>query len=73
MFSLSGSLILAVGYGYEVKESNDRKVNAAVKLVHLAGETAAPGALLVNDLPFCECSLWNWASSALIHTSAIHP
>ena len=41
-------------YGYEVKETNDRKVNAAVKLVHLSGETVAQGALLVNDLPFCE-------------------
>jgi hypothetical protein len=62
-----------VGYGYEVKESNDRKVNAAVKLVHLSGETVPPGALLVNDLPFCERRLWTLASSALIHTSTIHP
>ena len=42
-----------MGYGYEVKGFNDRKVNAARKLVQLAGERTLPGALLVNDLPFC--------------------
>ena len=55
--SLTGSLILAMGYGYEVKELNDRKVDAARKMVQLSSETLPPGALLVNDLPFCECSL----------------
>ncbi len=44
-----------MGYGYEVKRPNDPKVNAARKLVQQAGETTLPGALLVNDLPFCEC------------------
>jgi hypothetical protein len=46
-----------MGYGYEVKELNDRKVDAARKMVQLAGETLPPGALLVNELPFCGCSL----------------
>ena len=50
--------MLAMGYGYEVKEPNDRKVNASRKLAQLVGETALPGALLVNGLPFCEYSLW---------------
>lgn len=49
---MSGSLILAMGFGYEVKGLNDRKVSAAKKLVDLAGELTFPGALLVNDLPF---------------------
>jgi hypothetical protein len=46
-----------MGYGYEVKEINDRTVKAAKKMVQLMGEIALPGALLVNILPFCEFSL----------------
>jgi hypothetical protein len=46
-----------MGFGYEVKGLNDRKVNAAKKLVDLAGAATFPGALLVNDLPFRKCSL----------------
>ncbi|KAF8492571.1 cytochrome P450, partial [Russula emetica] len=49
---LSGSVVLAMGYGYEVKELNDRTVKAAKKMVQLMGETGLPGALLVNVLPF---------------------
>jgi len=46
-----------MGFGYEVKGLNDRKVSAAKKLVDLAGAATFPGALLVNDLPFRKCSL----------------
>ncbi|KAI0278749.1 cytochrome P450 [Russula aff. rugulosa BPL654] len=49
---LSGSLILAMGYGYEVTGINDRKVTAAKNMAQLSSETALPGAILVNDLPF---------------------
>jgi hypothetical protein len=65
--------MLAMGYGYEVKGLNDQKFKAARKLAQLISETALPGALLVNDLPFCEYTLRYWASSALIHTSTIRP
>jgi hypothetical protein len=43
-----------MGYGYEVKGINDRKVNAAKNMIQLSSKTALPGAILVNDLPFCE-------------------
>ncbi len=46
-----------MGYGYEVKGINDRNVKVAKDIIQLAGKTALPGALLVNDLPFCERSL----------------
>ncbi len=46
-----------MGFGYEVKGLNDGIVSAAKKLVDLAGVVIFPGALLVNDLPFCKCSL----------------
>ena len=64
--------MLAMGYGYEVKELTDPKVNTSRNLAKLVSETAIPGALLVNDLPFCRCSLLCRTSSALICTSAIH-
>ena len=41
-----------MGFGYEVKGLNDRKLDAAKKLVDLAGAGTFPGALLVNDLPY---------------------
>jgi hypothetical protein len=46
----------SMGYGYEVKELNDRTIKAAKKMVQLMGEIALPGALLVNILPLCESS-----------------
>jgi len=49
---LSGKLILAMGYGYEVKGRNDRKVTVGRKMTQLASETTLPGGVLVNDLPF---------------------
>jgi len=62
-----------MGYGYEVKGLDDRKVQAAGKLVQVVSETAHPGALLVNDLPFCEHSVLVLTTSALIYTSTTHP
>ena len=46
-----------MGYGYEVKGPSDPNVKTARELVQMTSETIHPGALLVNDLPFCECSL----------------
>ncbi|KAI0278757.1 cytochrome P450 [Russula aff. rugulosa BPL654] len=54
LYYMSGSLMLAMGYGYEVKGINDQKIKAARNLAHLIGETFLPGALLVNDLPFLQ-------------------
>jgi len=49
--------VLALEYGYEVKDINDRVVKVGKKMIQLLGETALPGALLVNTLPICESSL----------------
>ena len=49
--------MLAMGYGYEVKGLDDQKIKAARNLAKLISETTLPGALLVNDLPFCEYTL----------------
>ena len=54
--SLTGELVLTMAYGYEVQGPNDRKVDVAKKLLQLASEIVLPGALLINDLPFCESS-----------------
>ncbi|KAI0278758.1 cytochrome P450 [Russula aff. rugulosa BPL654] len=45
---------LTMGYGYEVKDPSDPKVQTARKLVQITSETIHPGALLVNDLPFLQ-------------------
>ncbi|KAH9990432.1 cytochrome P450 [Russula vinacea] len=52
LHNLTGSLILSTAYGYEVRDLNDRKVEASVKFLQLVGEIGAPGSLLVNELPF---------------------
>jgi hypothetical protein len=62
-----------MGYGYEVKGIDDRKVNAAKNMIQLAGKIGFPGAMLVNDIPFCEFSLWKWKISTFIHASTTHP
>ncbi|KAF8486347.1 cytochrome P450 [Russula ochroleuca] len=49
---LTGALILSMGYGYEVKEPNERKVEASRTYLRLASEISLPGSLLVNDIPF---------------------
>ena len=51
---MTGSLILAMAYGYEVTEPNDRKVEASKTFLQITGETSLPGSLLVNDIPYCE-------------------
>ena len=45
-----------MGYGYDAKGLDDRNVNNARNIVQFASERALPGALLVNDLPFCKRS-----------------
>jgi hypothetical protein len=54
--SLAGAVILELGYGYEVQSRNDRKIDVARKLLQLGSRVTLPGALLINDLPFCGCS-----------------
>ncbi|KAH9990431.1 cytochrome P450 [Russula vinacea] len=49
---MTGSLILAMAYGYEVNEPNDPKVEASKTFLQITGETSLPGCLLVNDLPY---------------------
>jgi hypothetical protein len=53
-----------MAYGYEVQSHNDRTVDVARKLAELGSDTALPGALLVNDLPFRKFSLLSWKHSA---------
>jgi hypothetical protein len=65
--------MLAIRYGYKVEGHNDQKIKAARRLAQLISKTALLGALLINDLPFCEYSLLHQASQALIHSSMIHP
>jgi hypothetical protein len=56
--SLQGDLILAMTYGYEVRGLDDRMVAVARKMSEHGTATMLPGALLVNELPFREFSLF---------------
>ena len=49
-------MILAMTYGYEVKGRHDKKLDVSKRLNDLAVVILLPGALLVNELPFCMLS-----------------
>jgi hypothetical protein len=51
MLRLQGELILAVTYGYQVHGSDDRMIDAAIKMNKFGIEKILPGALLVNYIP----------------------
>jgi hypothetical protein len=53
--SLQGELILSMTYGYEAQGRNDRRVELARHFSDVGSQSVLPGALLVNDLPFCMC------------------
>jgi hypothetical protein len=44
---------LGITYGYEVKGRHDRKLDVSKRLNEFGVVTFLPGALLVNELPFC--------------------
>ena len=53
LFSFQGELILDMAYGYEVKGRYDRMLDVSIRLNEFGTKTFLPGALLVNELPFC--------------------
>ena len=53
LFSFQGELILEMAYGYEVKGRYDRMLDVSKRMNDFAKETLLPGALLINELPFC--------------------
>jgi len=48
----AGAIILRVAYGYEVEEENDPFVNIANTAMSNFNTCTAPGAFLVNQMPF---------------------
>ena len=46
-------MILDMTYGYEVNGRHDKKLDIANRVNHFVVVTLSPGALLVNELPFC--------------------
>ena len=57
LLRFQGELILDMTYGYEVKGRHDKKLDVSKRLNDLATTILLPGVLLVNELPFCMCSL----------------
>ncbi|KAG2070293.1 cytochrome P450 [Suillus decipiens] len=48
----AGAVILRISYGYEVKENGDPFVDLANHAVEHSSQATAPGAFMVDDLPF---------------------
>ena len=46
-------MILDMTYGYEVKGRHDKKLDISKRVNEFVIVTFLPGALLVNELPFC--------------------
>jgi hypothetical protein len=53
----AGAIVLSIVYGYDVKESDDPWIAVAEEANELGSRYLLPGALMVNMLPFCACSL----------------
>jgi cytochrome P450 len=51
--SSQGESILAMTYGYEVQEHDDKLLQTAKTMSKFGADQVLPGALLVNHLPFC--------------------
>ena len=64
-------MILDMTYGYEVKGRHDKKLDVSKRLNDLAVVILLPGALLVNELPFCMRSLTFAHYIELITTSSV--
>ena len=53
IFRFQAELILAITYGYEVQERDDKMVDAAKRMTKFGEDRILPGALLVNHIPIC--------------------
>jgi hypothetical protein len=53
-YSTAGAIILRISHGYEVKENNDPFLNIANLVTAHGSQATAPGAFMVDILPFCE-------------------
>ncbi|KAG2033215.1 cytochrome P450 [Suillus americanus] len=49
---IAGAVILRISHGYEVKENNDPFIDLADRVVASASQATAPGAFMVDILPF---------------------
>ncbi|KAG1869504.1 cytochrome P450 [Suillus subluteus] len=49
----AGAIILRISHGYEVKENNDPFIDLAERAVDQFSQCTAPGAFMVDIMPFC--------------------
>ena len=45
---------MAYIYGYDAKEHSDELVTVSGEAIEIITSSMSPGAVLVNDFPFCE-------------------
>ena len=55
--SFQGEQLLAMTYGYEAKEHNDKTIDAAKKSSDIGTRASLPGSLPVNEFPFRKLNL----------------
>jgi hypothetical protein len=53
-YSTAIAVVLRITHGYEVKEVDDPFVNLANRVTDHGSQATAPGAFMVDILPFCE-------------------
>jgi hypothetical protein len=51
-YSTAGAVILRISHGYEVKENNDPFIDLAERAMDQFSRTSAPGAFIVDVMPF---------------------
>ena len=76
IFSFQGEAILAMTYGYEAHEHDDRMIDASKRMNKFGVEKVLPGALLVNYLPFrmyCHPAHFTTGWTYHVGFSAPHP
>lgn len=65
MTRTTGSTILSIAYGIDVREEGDPYVDAAEEVMRAVSETIGPGSFLVNVFPLCKsscCLKSRWSS-----------
>jgi hypothetical protein len=58
-YSTAGAIVLRISHGYEVRENNDPFIDLADRAVDQFSHATAPGAFMVDIMPFCKTiRLW---------------
>ncbi|KAG0709796.1 cytochrome P450 [Suillus ampliporus] len=60
----AGAIILRISHGYEVDENNDPFIDLADRALDQFSQSSAPGAFIVDIVPFCKVIVPEWFPGA---------